>query len=292
VLTKIDKATETRLRHVLDAAGLAACALQDCRRLDGGLNNRSYRVTVADQLFVVRLSESQEDALSRLETETDLLRAVAAAGLGPELIAVNALHAALVTRYVAAESWTPQAARKTANIERAASLLRRLHCVAALPPAFEPASYAQRYCERLAASDALDVRARRLADELKARAREFEAGAEALPGGAVLCHNDLVAANILDNGELILVDFEYAVLAQPIVDLASLAAMNDFDADRRERLLNAYYEPGCAPYGDAEFVEVVRLQRLLAYFWALSAPSGRTREQRAPFAVRPQLTRR
>jgi hypothetical protein len=82
------------------------------------------------------------------------------------------------------------------------------------------------------------------------------------------------------------------VLAQPIVDLASLAAMNDFDADRREQLLNAYYEPGCAPYGDAEFVEVVRLQRLLAYFWALSAPSGRTREQRAPFAVRPQLTRR
>jgi thiamine kinase-like enzyme len=271
------------LRRVLDAAGLQGRAIDSYERLRAGVSNRSYRVSANGDTFVVRLSEPGHEATLSLEDEGRLLEAVARAGLGPELVAASVDEGALITRYISAPSWTPESAGRAANIERAAALLQRLHRVAAAPPPYAPEAYVQRYCEQAAARGDLDAPTRRLSNELKARARDFPSA----PGEAVLCHNDLVAANILDNGGLMLVDFEYAVLAQPIVDLASLAAMNDFDAHRREQLLHAYYGPGRAPYADSDFVDVVRLQRLLAYFWALGAPSGRTHEQRVPFAARP-----
>jgi len=275
--------TRTRLRRALNAAGLQARAIEHYERLRAGVSNRSYRVGANGDTFVVRLSEPGHEATLSLEEEGRLLEAVSQAGLGPELVAANADEGALITRYISAPCWTPEAAGQAANIERAAALLKRLHRVAAAPPRYDPEAYAQRYCEQAAARGDLDARTRRLSDELKVRARDLPGA----PGESVFCHNDLVAANILDNGGLMLVDFEYAVLAQPIVDLASLAAMNDFDALRRGQLLDAYYGPGRAPYADSDFVNVVRLQRLLAYFWAMGAPSGQTHEQRAPFAARP-----
>src|SRR5690606_39534213 len=86
----------------------------------------------------------------------------------------------------------------------------------------------------------------------------------------VLCHNDLVASNVLDDGDLKLVDFEYAVTAAPVLDLAGIAALNDFDDDGW-RLAEAYYEGMRVPFSWGELRKVVRLVRLIAYFWALSS---------------------
>jgi thiamine kinase-like enzyme len=79
----------------------------------------------------------------------------------------------------------------------------------------------------------------------------------------------LIAANILDDGRnLALVDFEYAVRGPPILDLASLVAMNDFDSLQRDALLAAYGR-GAASYSPHELASVVRMVRLFALFWAL-----------------------
>jgi thiamine kinase-like enzyme len=71
-----------------------------------------------------------------------------------------------------------------------------------------------------------------------------------------------------------LVDFEFAVQGDPVLDLASLAAFNDFDAGSRVRLLTAYYRSSGPPFDAAHFDRVVRLQRLLAYFWSLPESSS------------------
>ena len=84
----------------------------------------------------------------------------------------------------------------------------------------------------------------------------------------VLCHNDLVAANVLDDGRLVLVDFEYAVRGAPVLDLAGLAGMNDYGARERRELLAAYCgDDRAGDRGDGAR-RIVRLVRLMAFFWA------------------------
>ena len=85
---------------------------------------------------------------------------------------------------------------------------------------------------------------------------------------SVLCHNDLVAANVLDDGDLVLVDFEYAVRSAPVLDLAGLAGLNDYGERACRELLDAYHGEGPAQISLAELQEIVRMVRLVAYFWA------------------------
>ena len=100
-----------------------------------------------------------------------------------------------------------------------------------------------------------------------------------------LCHNDLVAANILDDGRLWLVDFEYAVRADPILDLAGLAGLNGFGPSHCHRLLDAYFGPGRAPISLAQLEQTIRLVRLMAFFWALVHGSGGATDGQASFAA-------
>lgn len=274
-------------------------------RLSGGLSNSSFRVHAGGCDYVVRLPGPGREHTLGARAELRVLRAVASAGIGPPVVGIDAGSGALVTEYLHdASHWQGADARAPGNIERAAVLLRRLHglrrgpaeppaeppsdpvshrpsdplsnasldCALETPserapdhvPDYAPASAAASYVERAGGRARLDRMDRRLADELERLALDFERR----DAERVLCHNDLVASNILDGGTLVLVDFEYAVRATPVLDLASLAAMNAFGADERAALLDAYFA-GRRDRRDAlELETTVRLLRLMAYFWA------------------------
>ncbi len=249
--------------------------------LEGGLKRRSYLVSSGADQWVLRLPAPGADALLDLDTEARVMRAAAAAGLAPNVVAVDAAAGILLTDYrKAARAWTATDARQPRNVVRAAALLRALHAVRVEAPAFAAERIARGYVAALerasggagnarAASGpglrpTLDASDRRWVDELLALARHYDA---AHPPTA-LCHNDLVAANVLDDGELVLVDFEYAVRGAPILDLAGLAGMNDYGARERRDLLAAYRGEDRSGMAEAELDKIVRLVRLMAYFWA------------------------
>jgi thiamine kinase-like enzyme len=105
---------------------------------------------------------------------------------------------------------------------------------------------------------------KRWADELTRLGRDFDASY----APTAFCHNDLVAANILIDGAAArLIDFEYAGLGTPLLDLASLAAMNDFAETEKRQLLSEYYGTAAAAPALRELDNAVRMVRLLAYFW-------------------------
>jgi thiamine kinase-like enzyme len=80
----------------------------------------------------------------------------------------------------------------------------------------------------------------RLPDLLStARSLEERVGAVRL----VFSHNDLVAANVIDDGRrLWLVDWEYSGFNSPLFDLAGLASHNALSEDQEEWLLEHYFE--------------------------------------------------
>ena len=59
----------------------------------------------------------------------------------------------------------------------------------------------------------------------------------------VFGHNDLLAANLLDDGDrLWLIDWEYAGFNTPLFDLGGLASNNELNESDERWLLEAYFE--------------------------------------------------
>jgi thiamine kinase-like enzyme len=89
-----------------------------------------------------------------------------------------------------------------------------------------------------------------------ARIREAFAGAEHEP---VPCHNDLLGANVLDDGaRLWIVDWDYAGMGDRFFDLANLSVNNGFSEADDAALLDAY--SACTP---ARFA-ALRLMRIVS----------------------------
>ena len=73
----------------------------------------------------------------------------------------------------------------------------------------------------------------------------------------VPCHNDLLTANFLDDGErLRIVDWEYAGMGDRFFDLANFSINHELDAAQSEALLGAYF--GEARPADLEALELMR----------------------------------
>ena len=235
-----------------------------CNPLDGGINRRSFLLTVRDRQYVLRRPVVGAAGLLTLAAEAQVMQAAADAGLAPRVVGVDPASGLLLTEYLASTvRWTTADIREPGNIDRIASLLRVLHQVPSRAPKFGAAQITARYLAAPGTQDSALVSWR---DELVALAHDYDANYPA----TALCHNDLVAANVLDDGGLKLIDFEYAVRAAPVLDLANLTGMNDFTPAQCRHLLDAYYRRS-VPFTAAQFDDVVRMVRLMAFFWALVA---------------------
>jgi aminoglycoside phosphotransferase (APT) family kinase protein len=258
------------LRRVWPDAGTVDTA--QIRALGGGLNARSYLVVAGERRHVLRLPVPGSIAWLDVATEARAMRAAAAADLAPAVIAVDVEAGLLLTDYRATLQ-TPDLIRRPAGVTMIARLLRALHRLEVDLPVYSVEGFTSTYLAALAADGvrALTREEGVWAQELTQLGRRFDA----TYAPTAFCHNDLGAANILIDGAAArLIDFEYAGRGAPLLDLASLAGMNDFNEALRRQLLDEYY--GTAPDAPSmhDLDNAVRMLRLLAYFW------GRVAEKR------------
>jgi thiamine kinase-like enzyme len=207
------------------------------------------------------------------------MRAAAAAGCAPAVVAVD-LEAGLLLTEWQAGGWTPELVRQPLVVERIVRVLRALHRLDVELPVYAVGRIASSYLTELDASATRALRPEEhdWADELLTFGRHFDA---TYPPTA-FCHNDLAASNILtDLSAARLIDFEYAGRGTPLLDLASLAGMNDFKEVERQQLLAEYYGASAAAPDSRDLDNAIRMLRLLAYFWA------RVGEERAPSSQSP-----
>jgi len=236
--------------------------------LGGGLYERSYRFSSDEGDWVVRLPVGEGAPCGlELSVEQRLLEQLGAAGFTPPIVASEPSEGILITRYLSqASCWCAADAREPGNITRIAKRLRDLHRREDDLPPFRALRTAVEYRRLAAERQRLTAEQQDWGREFLELARSYDA--ESSP--ATLCHNDLTATNILDDGQLWLIDFEYAVCAEPILDLASLASMNDFNAAQQACLLDAYYQGAAPPFNMKKLADVIRLSRFVSYFWALA----------------------
>jgi thiamine kinase-like enzyme len=225
--------------------------------------------------YVAKIPDEGSGPTIDPRAEFDLLEHLSAKGLTPKPAACDTKTGIVFTEHLfMARPWRLRDVREPRNVARAAVRLRQLHETATTSsarelPEFDALSFVRRYFDGLPGNRAAAA-ARRIVDEAELLAMAYDGIEES----DVVCHNDLVAANILDDGVLRFVDFEYAVRARPVVDLASLVAMNDLNAVSVSALLGEYY-CGEVPFDRRAFDGVVRLQRLIAQAWQLGRSPDR-----------------
>jgi thiamine kinase-like enzyme len=224
------------------AAGLACWrGPVDARPLAGGISNHNFLVEDGGECFVVRIGDDFEvhNVLRRFELAA--ARAAHAAGISPEV--VYAEPGAMVFRHIDGRTLEPAEVRDPATLARIVPLLRACH--REVPkhyrgpaPIFWVFQVVRDYAARLAEDG------HRLAGELPrylAAAERLEAAVGSVE--IAFGHNDLLAANLIDDGErLWLVDWEYAGFNSPLFDLGGLASNNQFPPELEDELLERYFD--------------------------------------------------
>ncbi len=236
----------------------------EARRMTQAIDNKSFRVAYGSHHMVAKLPNRAPGESLGTESEVGVIEKVAEAGLGPRLHGYDIETGVIVTEYLAGASpWSPAGAGTGENIDRIADSLSLLHELQADIRTFDPLAWAELYLS--SCRTVLSAHELRMADELLLLSQAWGKSGE-----TVLCHNDLVAANILDDGRLWLVDFEYAVAAAPIVDIASVAAMNDYGQAQLERLVRSYSARRSLMHGVEDVANTVRIHKLIAHFWGVA----------------------
>lgn len=208
--------------------------------LAGGMTNRNYVVEDGAGRHVVRLGADMPHHMILRWHEAAAARAAHAAGLSPEI--EHAQPGILVMRHVDGRSLTPEDLRDRARLPAIAALLRRCHRelprhLAGPALAFWPFQVVRSYIAALRA--AASPWAARL-DGFAALADRLEDGLAPMP--FVFGHNDLLAANLIDDGRrLWLIDWDYAGFGSPLFDLANLASNNALSSGDEAALLEAYF---------------------------------------------------
>jgi thiamine kinase-like enzyme len=104
-------------------------------------------------------------------------------------------------------------------------------------------------------------------DGLGAKAQRLEAAV----GPVALCfgHNDLLAANLIDDGsQLWLIDWDYGGFNSPLFDLANLASNNQFPADFEQLTLELYFGGKVSPDTRRGFDAMLCASLLREVLWA------------------------
>jgi aminoglycoside phosphotransferase (APT) family kinase protein len=258
-----------RLREIVPGTGAL-----DIQSLPAWLCHETFRVMREGRAFSLRLSGAQPHDLgldrhwqARLQTEA------ADRGFAPRVVYSDPLQGMLLAEWVDGRSWSPEEASSAANIGKVAALAHRIEALNATHASvMGPGHWIELYTEAIAARPpAQPSDGRRGGVEPAARARASKrpdeelhaAAAVALehlarlpPARPAVCHSDLHTMNLIERGEsLIVLDWEYAHVGEPLWDLAGWSANNDFPFERRQELLPAYL--GAVPAAGRERFELL-----------------------------------
>ncbi|MEM6905306.1 MAG: phosphotransferase, partial [Pseudomonadota bacterium] len=230
-------------------------------RLDGGITNVNVTVRDGDRRFVVRLGDDIPEHGVLRWNELALSRAAERAGISPGIF--HHEPGVLVLEFIEAKTFGEADVRDAANLPRIVDLVAKSHRTLGLhlrEPvlAFWPFQVNRTYVARLEAEGSAH---RAKLPELMAEQERLEAATG--PFEIVIGHNDLLAANILDDGtRLWLIDWEYGGFNTPLFDLAGLAGNNGLSEAQEHAMLAQYFgeapERRWRPYQAMKCVSLMR----------------------------------
>jgi aminoglycoside phosphotransferase (APT) family kinase protein len=208
--------------------------------ITAGITNQNYLIEADDEAFVLRLAGRETELLGiDREAEVEAGRAAAVAGVGPEVYAWLPTLGCLVTRFVPGRSIPETDLQRETVLASVIGSIRAFHSCPPISSAFPVFRLVESY--RRIASDR-GVKIPDAYEDAHAVAGRIETSMSAAPMPVATCHNDLLNANFLLDGDHVwIVDYEYAGMGDPFFDLGNLAVNNGLVPQAQETLLSLYF---------------------------------------------------
>ncbi len=216
--------------------------------LEGGITNRNFRVNFGGTDYVVRLP-GKDTGLLGIDREAERLATKKAAELrlGPKVAAMLDQPPCLVTSFVESREVTAAELREPGTLDEIGRGLRGFHQSGLeLPTDFIVSEVVSDYAEvAQGRGGTLPEGFQHARDCARKVVKAVRKNAEHRP---LPCHNDLLTANFLNDGErIVIVDWEYAGMGDPFFDLGNFAVNNELGDADEERLLTAYFGEEATP---------------------------------------------
>lgn len=210
--------------------------------LSGGITNQNYRVDAGAESFVLRIGGAKTEWLGiDRANEYAATKAAAEIGIAPEIVGFILPEGYLITRFIRGREISLDEMRQPETLQEIGPTLKKIH---ALPPSratFSPFQVVRDY-EKLARENNVTTFPENYA-QLRERMDEIENAFARISAAPVLCHNDLLNGNFLrdEQGNVRILDWEYAGMGDKFFDLANFAAHHELDDAQIHILLDAYF---------------------------------------------------
>lgn len=204
----------------------------DMEELKGGLTNRTFHVRHGKEECVMRL-DSERSRMFQFDRSCELgiLEEAGRAGLAPAIVFAEPDAGILVTEFIPGKVWEEEDLRAEERLALLGNLLRRVHELPRCGLRIDMAHVGETYQAYLEKRQGLHAFATICVDVIRSVPRQ---------SGSVCCHNDIVAANIVGNSELRLIDWEFSCDNDPMFDLASAIGFHNLNREQSDVLLDAY----------------------------------------------------
>lgn len=208
------------------------------KNFGSGLTNKSYLVIINNQHYVLRLNavNSLDLGICR-DRERQIHQGAYAQDLAPEIVLFSAEHELLLTRYIEGQSFSAEDFSCPERLSLIAGFLSKIHQLEAVEDSLDLIKHVGNYLNRIVD---LDLKTALLI--YKEAIIELLAVDSLMPRS--ICHNDLLADNflLLENGNLIALDWEYASVGNPLFDLAVIIESQTINDAGQMILLQAMVE--------------------------------------------------
>lgn len=210
--------------------------------LKKGMTNRSFRFSVRDKQYIMRIPGEGTDKLIDRKNEYEVYKTIKESNISDNVIYMSTDNGCKITEF-----WDNARVCDPFNkedVEICMLKLRRFHeeklKVEHTFDIYEKIDFYESLWEGNSSifSDYL---------ETKVKIMELKSIIESLPKESILTHVDAVPDNFLFvNNEIRLIDWEYAGMQDPHLDIAMFAIYSMYDRPHVEVLIDSYFIEGCS----------------------------------------------
>jgi thiamine kinase-like enzyme len=244
-------------------------------RLEGGIVNESWRIDTGRGRFVLRIDgpAALRPGVDRRRERT-LHETAASAGMAPRVLLWDDAAGIQVREFIDGRVWSDHDLEVAAQLRRLGERLAQLHALeapSAVAP-FDPDACALQYLRSIEATGASMA----LASAVRSAVRGAADIVTAMGTRVAIVHGDLAYGNLVDAGpggeRLMLLDWEYAQVADPVYDVACVVAYCAQARPHAALLLQAAGLAGADT--DRRLSEAIRVYEGLTWLWHRARGTG------------------
>lgn len=215
--------------------------ISQIKLLKKGMTNRSFKFTCQSKRYIMRIPGKGTGELISREKEAKVYHLLSQHNIGEKVLYINADNGYKLSEFI--EGARNCNSNSQEDLTKCMNYLRKFHHLGLKVDftfdLFEKINFYEGL--RQGTSNYRDY------SLIKARIMKLKEYIESLNKKVVLCHIDANADNFLlkKNGDIVLIDWEYAAMQDPDVDIAMFAIYSMYERDQLDNLIDTYYKGNC-----------------------------------------------